>query len=220
MKYVLLIIGMLCGLFMGGCATIPPEAPELSVQLGLRISAVESAHNRLLEDFFAEKRRQIDHYVQEVWVPVFTREFFSDPKVSDMWGQVVQSQDPGDRIKFMTLVGPRLQDKINRKRLELIQPLDELERIIKAKLKAEYDNMRAINNSLTAYLQSAVKVEENRRRYLAMLGLSEKGLDTFVDDTDKAVDTLVGTAHTMEDHVKNAEKFKETVSAIIETLRK
>jgi len=220
MKYVLLIIGMLCGLFMGGCATIPPEAPELSVQLGLRISAVESAHNRLLEDFFAEKRRQVDHYVQEVWVPVFTREFFSDPKVSDMWGQVVQSTDPGDRIKFITLVGPRLQDKINRKRLELVQPLDELERTIKSKLKSEYDNMRAINNSLTSFLQSAAKVEENRKRYLEMLGLSETRLDTFVDDTDKAVAALVGATHTIEDRIKDAEKFKETVSAITEKLSK
>ena len=153
-------------------------------------------------------------------MPVFTREFFSDPKVDEIWSQVVQSQDPGDRIKFMTLIGPRLQNKINRKRLELIHPLDELERAIEAKLKTEYDNMRAINHSLTAYLQSAAKVEENRKRYLETLGLSEKGLVTFVDDTDKAVDALIGTAHTVEDHVKNAEKFKETVSAIIEMLRK
>lgn len=207
-------------LALGGCATIPPEAPELSAQLGTRISSLEAAHIRLLQEFFLEKRQRVDDFIQKVWVPIFAQEFFSDPKLDSIWKQVVQSQDPNDRLKFITLVGPKLQEKINRKRIELIQPLDELERTITNRLKSEYDQTRAINNTLTAFLYSAAKVEENRKRYLAMIGITDKGVDKFIDETDQAVSELVDASRNIKDLEKDAEQYREKIKAIIDHLRK
>jgi hypothetical protein len=207
-------------LAIGGCASIPPEAPELSAQLGSRISSLEAAHQRLLQAFFLEKRHRVDGFVQEVWVPSFAQEIFADPKIDAVWQQVVQSQDPKERLKFITLVGPTLQEKINRKRVELIQPLDELEATIRGKLRSEYDQARAINNTLTAFLQSASKVEENRRRYLDMIGITDKEVDKFVDETDQAVSKLVDAAHNIEDRAKDADKYREKIKEILNKLRK
>lgn len=207
-------------LALGGCASIPPEAPELSAQLGSRISSLESAHIRLLQEFFLEKRRKVDNFIQEVWVPVFAKELFGDPRIDTVWKQVVQSQDPKDRLKFITLVGPKLQEKINRKRTELIQPLDELEMTIKNKLKSEYDQTRAINNTLTAFLQSASKVEENRKRYLDMIGIHDKGVDKFINDTDQAVSELVDAAQNIEGRAKNVENYRNKIKEILDKLRK
>ena len=173
-----------------GCATIPSEAPQLSAQLGTRISAVEASHKRLLADFFNEKRRRVDEFIQEEWIPLFAKELFSDPAIAETWDEVVRSQQTEDRVKFILMVGPRLQKKINAKRLELIHPLDELERTIASRLKNEYDQMRAINNTLTSFLVSASKVEETRRRYLEMVGISEKKIDDFINETDQAVTEL------------------------------
>lgn len=122
---------------------------------------------------------------------MFAQEFFGDARVDEVWQQVVQSRDPKERLKFITLVGPKLQEKINRKRIELIQPLDELETTLKNKLKFEYDQVRAINNTLTAFLQSASKVEENRKRYLDMIRITDKEVVKFVNETDQAVSELV-----------------------------
>lgn len=205
---------------LGGCAQIPPEAPELSTQLGSRISSLEAAHVRLLQEFFLEKRRRVDEFVQEVWVPLFAQEFFADPRVDAMWKQVVQSKDPNDRLNFITLVGPKLQEKINRKRVELIQPLDELEATIKNKLKSEYDQTRAINNALTAFLQSAAKVEENRKRYLDLIGVTDKEVDKFINDTDKAVSELVDASRSIEERTKDAEKYRDKLKDILDKLRK
>lgn len=207
-------------LVLTGCVSIPPEAPELSGQLGARISSLESAHVRLLEAFFFEKRRKVDDFVQEVWVPVFAQEFFDDPKIDAVWKQVVQSQDPKDRLIFITLVGPKLQQKINRKRIELIQPLDELEATIKNKLKSEYDQTRAINTTLTAFLQSASKVEENRKRYLDMIGITDNVVEKFVNETDQAVSDLVDTARNIEDRAPDADKYREKIKGILDKLRK
>lgn len=207
-------------LALSGCASIPPEAPELSAQLGARISSLEAAHVRLLQEFFREKRRRVDDFVQDVWVPVFAQEFFGDPRTEAVWKQVVQSQDPKDRLRFITLVGPKLQEKINRKRIELIQPLDELEASIRDKLKAEYDQTRAINNTLTSFLHSASKVEENRKRYLDMIGVTDKEIDRFVNETDQAVSELVDAARSIEERAKDAEKYRVKVRNILDRLRK
>jgi hypothetical protein len=206
-------------LISGGCASIPPESPELSVQLGARISSLETAHVRLLQEFFIEKRRRIDEFVQEVWVPIFAQEFFSDSEVDAIWTQVVQSQNPKDRLKFIMLVGPKLQKKINRKRIELIQPLDELEGAIKNKLQSEYEQAKAINNTLSALLYSAAKVEENRKRYLDLIGITDTEVDRFVKETDRAVGELVNAAGSVEDRAKDAEKYREKIKNILEQLR-
>jgi len=205
---------VIAALTLTGCASIPPEAPELSGQLGSRISAIESAHNRLLEQFFAEKRRRVDDFVQEVWVPAFAAEFFGDPQVDAVWKQVVASSDPKDRLRFVVMVGPRLQSKINEKRLELIKPLEDLERTVKAKLKLDYDQARAINNTLTSFLQSASKVEANRKRYLEMLGITDKQVEAFIDDTDEAVSNLVDKAKGVQDKVNSGKAFVDKVKAI------
>jgi hypothetical protein len=203
-----------------GCAAIPPEAPELSAQLGARLSSLEAAHLRLLEEFFMEKRRRVDEFVQEAWVPHFAREFFEDPQIDAVWRQVVQSQDPQDRLRFITLVGPGLQAKINRKRVELIQPLDELEATIRNRLRSEYDQTRAINSTLTAFLHSASKIEENRKRYLDLAGITDSSIDQVVDETGQAVAELADAARSIEDRVKDAEKYRDKIRGIIDRLRK
>lgn len=205
---------VILALTLTGCASIPPEAPELSGQLGSRITAIESTHNRLLEQFFAEKRRRVDDFVQEAWVPTFAAEFFGDPDVDAVWKQVVASNDPKDRLRFVVMVGPKLQSKINAKRLELIKPLEDLERTVKAKLKVDYDQARAINNTLTSFLQSASKVEANRKRYLEMLGIADKQVGAFIDDTDEAVSNLVDKARGVQNKVNSSKEFVEKVKAI------
>jgi hypothetical protein len=196
------------GLFwLAGCASIPPEAPELSAQLGTRISSLEAAHTRLVEEYFAGKREKVEDFLTSAWTPVFAREFFSDPAVEAMWQKVAASDDPEDRITFITLVGPKLQAKIDGKRRELMQPLDELEATVKARLRSEYDNARAMNNSITTYLRSASKVEENRRRYLAMLGIQDAEVDRFVSGTDEAVSRLLAAGSTAEARTAEAETF-------------
>ncbi len=205
---------------LSGCASIPPEAPELSTQLGTRIAAVEAAHNRLVEDFFADKRRRVDEYVEEVWVPTFATEFFQEPLIKKTWDQVVSENNPAERLKFIVFVGPKLQAKINAKRLELINPLEDLERTVKSKLKSEYDNMKAMNNSLTAFLQSASKVEENRKRYLEMIGITDKQVDTFINDVDDAFSKIGDATKKIDERKKDADEYKQKIQKVIDKLRK
>lgn len=219
MKRVARVLVLATALACGGCASIPAEAPELSAQLGGRISALEVAHVRAIEKFFAERRSRVDEFIQESWVPTFAREFFEDKKIDDTWKQVVASKDPNDRLQFVVIVGPKLQKKVNEKRLELMKPLEELEREVKSKLKVEYDQARSINNVLTAFLQSAAKVEANRNRYLEMLGITNKQVDKFIDETDEAVSQLVSKATDAGNAVDKGKAYLDKVKAITQKVK-
>jgi len=197
-----------------GCASIPPEAPMLSQELGVKISAIEDAHFNLLHRFFDQKRQQVDKFIEEVWTPVFAEEFFKDEKVAKVWDTIVRENNPADRLKFIVLLGPQLQKKINSKRLELIQPLEALERTIEQTLRFEYNQARSINNTLTSFLLSAAKIDENRKKYLEMLGVKDEQITQIIDQTDQICNTLVAAVGRAGEHVAAAERFLNDLEAI------
>ncbi|GAB2188416.1 hypothetical protein MAH1_00220 [Sessilibacter sp. MAH1] len=202
----------------GGCASIPPEAPELSAELGRRISAIEDANITLLKRFFDQKRREVDKFIEDEWVPDFANQVFSNPAIANAWQIIVREDDPQQRLMFLISTGPKLQQKINEKRLELIQPLDDLERRIETKIRDEYIQARALNNSITSFLLSASEVAENRNRYLELVGVSDDSLGQLIDKTDDAVTDLLDKATDVKNKVTRAENFLEKVREIRDSI--
>ena len=70
---------------LGGCANIPPEAPELSIQLGHRISALEAAHMRLVQEFFPLNASVLTNFYKMFGFPLFRKNFSTTLK-STMFG--------------------------------------------------------------------------------------------------------------------------------------
>ena len=208
----------LTAVILTGCASIPPEAPELSVELGKRISAIENAHITLLNRFFNQKRSDVDAFIKDEWVPVFAEEVFSNPTVAEAWDIIVRENDPAKRLKFIVLLGPQLQGKINSKRVELIKPLDDLERRIEKTIRAEYNQARAMNNSITSFLLSASEVAENRNRYLEMAGVSDEKIGNLIDQTDSAVANFLSEAQGVQDKASKAEKYLEELRSILNSI--
>ena len=205
-------------LILTGCVSIPPEAPELSAELGKRISAIEDSNITLLKRFFDQKRREVDKFIENEWVPVFAEQFFSKKIVSDAWDIIVSENDKKERLLFLVKTGPKLQAKINKKRLELIQPLDDLERRIETKIRSEFTQARAMNSSITSFLLSAAKVAENRNRYLEIVGVTDESLGKLIDKTDDAVSDLLGKASNVKNKVSRAEEFLGKVREIRESI--
>lgn len=201
-----------------GCARMPKEASELSAELGSRISAIQSAHLSLLHTFFEERRRAVDQFIGEVWAPDFENSFLSNPTIDKAWQEIVRSNSKEDRLKFLLMVGPKLQDKINEKRVELMTPLDELERLLERTLNDEYRQAQAINNSITSFLLSASKVAENRDRFLKQLGMTDERVTQVIDNIDGAVGFLQTTAKDIGEKQELAKKYLIRLKEIRETL--
>lgn len=197
-----------------GCVTIPSEAPALSAELGNRIAAIESANITLLHRYFSQKRTEIDKFIEEEWVPVFAEAVFSNPKISLAWDTVVREDNQQQRLMFLMKVGSKLQEKINSKRIELIQPLDELEHHIEQKIRNEFSQARAMNNSITSFLRSAAKVTENRDQYLERLGITDEKIKKVIDKTDDAISGLLKKTKNIPDKIDSAKKYKERLRSI------
>lgn len=208
-----LIIGVLLLFGLNACATIPQESVDLSIELGKRISAIETSHMALVDSYFDVRRDRVDRYVTEEWVPEFAEQVFSNKQIAAVWDKVVRSGNKTERLEFIVELGPELQSRINKKRLELVKPLDDAERMIKKELRTNYEQARSINNSVTSFLVSSSKVAENRNRYLEMLGVKDEKVSEILNKVDSVVETLVDKSEKLmskEDQVKEyLQKFKE-----------
>ena len=200
-------IGILIWFGLSACATIPPESVDLSIELGKRISAIETGHLTLVNKYFDQKRNRVDEFVEKEWVPEFAAQFFSNQQIATLWEQIVRSGNTADRLEFIITLGPKLQAKINSKRLDLIKPLDDAERMIKQQLRDNYIQALAINNSVTSFLVSAVKVKENQNRYMEMIGVKDQKMAEVLDQVDSAVETLLGKAEMVTDKAEKAELY-------------
>lgn len=206
-------------LSMSACATIPNESADLSIELGKQISSLESTHMALVDKYFAEKRDRVDEFLVREWVPEFAAQFFANEQIKDLWDQVVRSNDPADRLQFIVMFGPKLQGKINQKRLELIRPLDEAERLIKQNLSSNYNQAYAINNSITSFLVSASKVADNRNRYLEMLGVKDEMLAEVLEQVDTAVESLADKAEKVASKEDKAKEYYQKLADLKNKLK-
>lgn len=201
-----IVVGILV-LFMAGCAAIPPEAPELSAELGNRINSIRGANLTLLYRFFDLKRADIDHFIQSEWAPTFADEVFSAPKMRKAWNTIFKKNSAEDRLKFLVIAGTKLQEQINQKRIELISPLDDLERRIEQEIRYQYAQAKSINNSITSFLLSASKMAENRDRYLDKTGLRDEKVGRAIDKLNDAVKDLLSLGNKTESKITKAEAY-------------
>jgi len=201
-----------------GCASIPPESPELSIELGKRISAIEDANIKLLHRFFDHKRKDVDTFLESEWVPTFTETFFSNQIVSSAWNSIVQGNNKEKRLDFLVTVGKKLQNKINSKRVELMEPLTILEQKIANSIRSEYSQARAINSSISSFLLSASEVEQNRNRYLDMLGMTDIKISKAIDTTDNIVSELLQKGKNVSQKVDKAEAFISQINSLKDSL--
>ena len=206
-------------LYLSSCASIPGEAPELSAELGKRITSIETAHINLLHGFFHEKKVQVDRFITEEWLPTFAEQFFSNEDLAKVWDEVVLSNDKAERLEFIVRVGPKIQGAVNEKRNELINPLEEIEKSIELDIRAEYEQAKAINNSITSFLLSASRVDENRKRYLEAVGVTDRQVAQALEDIDSAVNGLLKKARTIKDKENSVEEYLKKLETITNSLK-
>ncbi len=91
--------------------------------------------------------------------------------------------------------------------------------MIKRELRDNYDQARAINNSVTSFLVSAVKVAENQNRYLEMVGVKDEKVVEVIDQVDSAVEELRGKAEQVVEKGEKAELYYHKLKKAMEKLK-
>lgn len=97
------------------------------------------------------------------------------------------------------------QKEINKKRKELLAPIDEQEKLIIREINAAYADLYSAQATLKGYLSSAVEVRENQELLFKKLGVLEKSQD-IMNKTLNANDKLSGI---LNDEGITLDKIKE-----------
>ena len=194
----------------------------LSLELGKEIQELENSHLKLVQTFFNLKRQNVKEYINTVWLPRFAENYFQEEEIANMWQFIVSEGSTEDRLQFILVTAPELQNELNRQYQRMIIPLDQLESEVELSLKQKYSNTKSINNSLTSFLVSASEIDENRQRYLDMIGVSEDNLSKVIDETESITSQMLATANTVnstyDDIQQNLQKYQEKLNEILNRL--
>ncbi len=197
-----------------GCISIPKQAPVLSEEIGKRVASVEQSHINLLHVYFDEKRSELDDFISKTWIPEFAKNVFANPTVESKWNEIVSSNDIQQRMDFIIQLGTGMQEKINAKRLELVQPLNDIEQKLEQEIRDSYTSIKSANNAITSYLNSAVKVDENRNKYLSMFGITEDKINNTIDKVDSFVSDLTDKAETVQQQEEKVEEYLQKLKEL------
>ena len=72
-------------------------------------------------------KNKVNMFMNNEWIPIFSSEFFSNPKITSTWDIIVRENNKSDRQAFLNLLGSKLLIAANKKQDELTIPLSELE---------------------------------------------------------------------------------------------
>lgn len=165
-----------------GCASVPSEVVELSYTVGQDVREIERSYDALITLKFDAMRQDRLNYLDNEWVPVYLDEFVETGRLVDVArGDVVWSESDETFVSPTTgLENRQLLDtvlvwsqtaieEIEGKRAELIEPLDDQERLVRAEAAAAFDQILSANATVTAHLNSIKKVRDVQDQALGIL---------------------------------------------------
>ncbi len=176
-----------CSIGLTGCASVPSEVVELSYTVGQDIREIERSYDALITLKFDAMRQDRLNYLENEWVPVYLEAFVETGRLVDVArGDVVWSESdemfvsPTRGLENRQLLDTVLVwsetaiEEIEGKRAELIEPLDDQERLVRAEAAAAFDQILSANATVTAHLNSIKKVRDVQDQALGILDSKDR----------------------------------------------
>lgn len=209
----LLLIGLVFICY--SCVSVPKAAPELSQELGTELTELKESHLALVHHFFDNQREKIQNFINEEWMPLFAKNFFEQPAIDNTWKEVVNSGKKNDRLEFIKRVYPEIQLQVNKKYEALSTPLDALENKLVMAINQKYENAQSINQSLTAFLNSAAETSKIRTVTLNKVGMDQATLDNIINQVNHTTREALQGAENIKDIETQVETYKDQLNDLL-----
>jgi len=190
-----LLVAVGIGGAVGGCASVPKEAVELSYQMGEDLDEIQVAFETMVRSRFADFRARRVDYLEHEWVPTFLEDFIVEGHLVDIakgtlvWDdanetfvQPTSGQEETQRFDSLRTWTGEVTRQIEKKRAELLTDLDAEEARVLADLRDAFGRLKRANAHITAHLNSIREVQEVQAEALDRLGIRE-----VVDDLNSRV---------------------------------
>lgn len=219
MKKKVISLCILILLFTTAC-TNTKAAPDLSIELGNRLSLLEKAHLISLHKYFDLKRELVDEYIKKEWIPLYAKNFFSIPQVDKDWKEIIKiGQTTSDeksleekRLTFIIDAATDIQLELNNTRNEMLQVINELEIQARENIEKNYKEADELNNAITRYLIAESNLSESKNDILNKIGLENKDFSKIIEETEKITSTISNNSekslNKANEFIKKYEEFK------------
>lgn len=186
-KLIILVIGIL---FTTSCATIPVESIELMSAIQKEGERMNKLNIILTDNIFKEKRKKIDEFIKLEYTPKFMEEFTKNIPA----GVDVKKELPNIMLSVIPKINERrdaMQDALELNRKKVIE-----------KLNADYQEFKIAGNELKALLESAVKLNEEKRKLLSQASkLTNNQID--FDELELKLDNFIKDSGDLGNNINN-----------------
>lgn len=187
LKFAKLVIAALVAVAMTSCATIPPEAVQLSATLGQMISKAKAAHILIVDQHFDSLAVQVDKFAMNEYKVAFM----------DNVKKLMKQKDPN----FVALT-PEQYDaamtRIMQNRMKWLQAVWANKQTVLKSLEDYYALMEQANAEVTNLIRSAAGVENTRNKlvndFTSQFGVQSKDLENKLMGSASSVNDMLNGA--------------------------
>ena len=181
----------------------PTPVPEMIAELEALLSYVESSHIHLLRFVMKNHKNKVNMFMNNEWIPIFSSEFFSNPKITSTWDIIVRENNKSDRQAFLNLLGSKLLIAANKKQDELTIPLSELEEKSVQNIMNYYKRMHSVLNDIVKNQLTAKQYIDYRMYFLNFTTMGKIGFKNDLEGLEKANENMDRIGILIDDLLNN-----------------
>ena len=172
--------------FFNSCISVPKQTVKLSSVIGTDLKVLKNSHTTMVGLFYNEIMNNMNGFIEDVYAPfiinyVLKKELDSyhnsQPSIFEAiedaatkGGKTNTEKAYNDMSDFLKAA----RTQIEKKRNELLVPIQKQRDSIILNIKISYGNTILASSSVTSYLQSISSLKESQNEVLSVIGLKGK----------------------------------------------
>jgi vacuolar-type H+-ATPase subunit H len=185
MKFRIVFITVTFYIF-NSCISVPKQTVKLSSVIGTDLKVLENSHTTMVGLFYTEIMNNINGFIEDVYAPfiinyVLKKELDSyhnsQPSIFEAIEDAATKGGKANTEKAYNDMSDFLKaarTQIEKKRNELLVPIQKQRDSIILNIKISYGNTILASSSVTSYLQSISSLKESQNEVLSVIGLKGK----------------------------------------------
>jgi hypothetical protein len=187
-----------------GCATVPKESVDLSIELTKMIRSAEASHLATLQLFLDERKQRADDFLKNTWTPKFMQNAMRDSHILD----TLKAQHTDvQREVVMKEFSEDAASVISERRASMMGAIDQIGEMLEDSIRAHYEDMLTVNQALTAHIRSVADVNATQTMILDALKIDPKAL-LPVDKINGVLEKILSYQGDAEEILKYVEEAK------------
>ncbi len=156
-----------------GCASVPPEAVDLSRILGQDLESAHQANRFLAEMYFDNLLAQVDQFVNTAYRPYIIENTYDDLGMEAMLAEAASDSSEMSVIETLSIFTEEAVAQIDRFRRDMQRPIQSQRRETLGDIDRAFSQMKAANAALTDHLESVRAVHAAQAAALEDVGLAD-----------------------------------------------